>query len=346
MQVHGLLERLPSGTVDALWLWLVLRVGLGILAAFLFIGGELPTPCDSDIATNGWKTFPPLADGPVTFPLVGVWQHWDACWYSKIAAFGYEPGESSTAFFPLLPLLMRAGSALFGGVALAGLVVSGIALVVGLAGLWQLVARDFAAFLAALARPHGILLAIPLLWEAVRWLIADRQRSAGGRLGRRQIMPVAAAAAPVLAGLLYFWYTSAIVGRSLIDAQSPWSRGKLRWPWDSVTAALERINSEQDMVTALNLAALVIFTGLFVAGLRRVPVSYSLYALPQLVLVAIRAPTFPLMSGARYMAVLFPCFVVLALANRSPRLHTAWVLVSLLLLGFFTTMFLRGGFIG
>ena len=72
-----------------------------------------------------------------------VWQHWDACWYSKIAAYGYETGTSSTNFFQLLPFMMRAVSILVGDdIALAGLVVNAVALVLGLTGLRQLVRED------------------------------------------------------------------------------------------------------------------------------------------------------------------------------------------------------------
>ncbi|MEX1172113.1 MAG: glycosyltransferase family 39 protein, partial [Chloroflexota bacterium] len=389
-------SRLPDGAANAIWLWLVLRVGLGILGILMVVSREVPTPCQTDIATNGWLTFPPLADGPLTGPLVGVWQHWDACWYSKIAAFGYEPGESSTAFFPLFPLLMRAGAVLVGGVATAGIIVSAIAFVIALTGLWQLIARDVdeatatrtqlyvaifpvgffffapfteslflacavwaflgarrgdwelaavAGFLAALTRPQGILLALPIAWEVVRWWLARRRDPDHGPWRLREVMPLGAAAAPILGTLAYFVYTAVVAGRSFIDAQSTWSGGNLRWPWESIAAAWDRVQETGDVVTLLNLAGLLLFGGLILAGLRRLPLSYSLYVVPQLVLLAIRAPTWPLMSGARYLLVLFPCFVILALAGRNPRFHTAWVVISLLLLGFFATKFLGGSFV-
>jgi len=52
------------------------------------------------------------------------------------------------------------------------------------------------------------------------------------------------------------------------------------------------------------------------------------------------------MSTARYLLVLFPCFVVLALAGRRPRFHTGWLLISVLFLGLMTTLFLEGNFVG
>ena len=392
-----LTRRLPEGSADAIWLWLVLRVGLSVLGLLMVASRAVPTPCATDIATNGWLTFPPLADGPWTGPLVGVWQHWDACWYTKIAAHGYEPGVSSTAFFPLFPLLMRAGAALVGGVATAGIIVSAVAFVMAMTGLWQLIARDvdeataartqlytaifpvgffffapfteslflacavwaflgarrgdwelagLAAFLASLTRPHGVLLALPLAWEAWRWWLARRRDPDREPLRLRDLAPFGAAAAPILGGALYLWYTAVVVGRSLVDAQSTWGGGNLRWPWESVVAAWERIQETGDVITLLNLAGLLLFAGLILVGLRRLPLSYSLYVVPQLALLAIRAPTWPLMSGARYLLVLFPCFVILAMAGRNPRFHTAWVVISLLLLGYFTVAFLDGRFVG
>ena len=84
-----LLDRLPPGFVDALALFLTMRFALGLIALYLWWRGGVPGPCHFELARNGWLTIPPLADQGAEFPLVGVWQRWDACWYSKIAAFGY-----------------------------------------------------------------------------------------------------------------------------------------------------------------------------------------------------------------------------------------------------------------
>ncbi len=56
---------------------------------------------------------------------LGYWAHWDGAWYSEIATEGYaERYPASTAFFPLYPMLVRLGTALGGGPALWGVVVS------------------------------------------------------------------------------------------------------------------------------------------------------------------------------------------------------------------------------
>ncbi len=389
--------------VDAAWLWFALRLGLGLLAVILFARGAMAAPCESDIATNSWTTLPPLADRGIERPLVGAWQRADACWYSKIATYGYEPGLPSSAFFPLLPTLMRAGSALLGGaVTLSGLVVSAVAFVFAIAGLRQLVRHDFddetarrtvlylslfpaaffffapfteslflaftvwtilaarrrdwelaavAGFLAGLTRVHGVLLVLPVAWEVVRMFreqrgLAVADGAVARRTGWRSVLPFGAALAPLLAVGAYYLYSENVAGRSFLEAQKTWAGTRTSAPWDLVAAAWTRIAQDGDMVTALNLGALVLFIGLLLAGVRRVPVSYSLYAAPSLALIALRSPAFPLMSTMRYVAVLFPCFVVLALFGRSERVNTVWIVVSTLLLGLLAMLFIQGEFIG
>ncbi len=56
---------------------------------------------------------------------LSYWAHWDGAWYSQISTDGYgERAPVSTAFFPLYPLLVRLGTALWGGPALWGVLVS------------------------------------------------------------------------------------------------------------------------------------------------------------------------------------------------------------------------------
>lgn len=395
--VRRLFERLPEGLADIVWLVLVLRVGLSLVAAVLFVGGGLPEPCNRDLVLNAhWITLPQLDNQGIAFPLVGVWQHWDACWYSKIAINGYEAGVASTAFFPLLPLLMAVGSTVLGGdVNLAALVINAIAFVVALFGLQRLVAMDFdeetadrtvlyqavfpvaffffapftealflagcvwallgarrrnwllvafAAFLAGLTRPIGLVLILPIGWEALMALRAHWQ--ATGRIGWRDVVPFAAAAAPLVAYGGYIAFTAA-VGEPYVVAYTVFlgHPSILRLPWEAFAMAWDRVVVVHDVVTLLNLAVMVLFIGLFLAGLRRLPVSYSLLVFASLVAILIRDPLYPLMSVTRYCIVLFPCFVVLALAGRRQRFHTAWLALSILFLGLLTTLTLQGLFI-
>jgi Gpi18-like mannosyltransferase len=134
LRAQPVLARVPA------WFWrdvllptIVTRVALtlvGLLAlSLLQPGGVVPGRDAADV--------------------VDIWSRWDGGWYRSIASDGYSftPGrESNIAFFPLYPLLMRAvalplGSD-FGSFALAGMIVSNVALVVALAYVVALVKLD------------------------------------------------------------------------------------------------------------------------------------------------------------------------------------------------------------
>ena len=57
--------------------------------------------------------------------LLNPWAHWDGVWLIKIAISGYADEGGSTAFFPLLPSLLRYVGILFGGnLVITGIVIS------------------------------------------------------------------------------------------------------------------------------------------------------------------------------------------------------------------------------
>lgn len=164
--LRGLGRTVPRDVWVALGLVALLRVALSFLGIVLWLEGDLPGPCHFEIARDGWAQLPPLANGPLEFPLVGIWQRWDACWYSKVATFGYQP-DGSTTFLPLMPAAMRLVAIPLGGdVALAGLLVSGGAMVAALVGLHRLVADDLGTAVAR--RTAWIVIAWPaaLYWAA------------------------------------------------------------------------------------------------------------------------------------------------------------------------------------
>ena len=70
------------------------------------------------------------------------WERQDAIWYERIAVQGYAP-DGTTAYFPLLPLLMRVAQPLTGGnIAWAGLLVAALAAIAAFALLYRLATRD------------------------------------------------------------------------------------------------------------------------------------------------------------------------------------------------------------
>ncbi len=386
--------RLSTLIVEAVVLFLALRIGLSLLGAFMATQG-VPSPCHFEEALAGWQTMPELLrDGPA-FPLAGVWERWDACWYMKIATYGYEPGERSVAFFPLFPAAVRGvGTITTLPYPVAGLIVSGIAYVVAMTGLMRVVgdshglaiarrtalllsafpaaffllapfteslflaaavwslalARErrwplvvVCATLAGLARPQGLLLAVPLAWEA---FAAFREKPS------RSPMDVASAGvsllavlAPVVVFIGYGLVARVLTGETPYDAQSLWGGTNFHPPWAVVAASVEWIIERGDGMQALNLVALLGAAVLLVVGARRMPVAYSLYAWPPLLLIATRIQPTPLTSTSRFVLVMFPVFVVAALLTTHPRLQRAWLMISIIFLGTLATMFLRGDFV-
>ena len=64
--------------------------------------------------------------GPSGF--LSYWAHWDGAWYSEIATEGYDNRlPMSAAFFPIFPMLLRLGTAVGGGPALWGVLISLVA---------------------------------------------------------------------------------------------------------------------------------------------------------------------------------------------------------------------------
>jgi hypothetical protein len=97
------------------------------------------------------QILPPVAALGYYMPDLDGWQHyfiqpwrnWDGHWFALIAQEGYFE-KPTTAFFPLYPLLLRAGSWLLDGqIELAGVLISNVTLLGALYLLYQLIQLDF-----------------------------------------------------------------------------------------------------------------------------------------------------------------------------------------------------------
>ncbi|MBV8951985.1 MAG: hypothetical protein JOZ99_13995, partial [Actinobacteria bacterium] len=92
-------------------------IGYAVIALVLFGAGML---------SMRWFGVAHHHSGPVPHGFVDAWNRWDASWYRRIATSGYSylPGHQSTvAFFPAYPLVMRALGAVM-RVSVAGIVVT------------------------------------------------------------------------------------------------------------------------------------------------------------------------------------------------------------------------------
>ena len=93
---------------------------------------------------------------------------------------------------------------------------------------------------------------------------------------------------------------------------------------------------ENDPVSLEALAFLVLFVALAVVAWRTFGAPYGLFAAVGLALpLSVPSERWPLLSLPRFGLVLFPLVLALAVVGRRPRVHTAIVAVSSMLLGVF-----------
>ena len=105
----------PPKRAEAVYGW-----GAGL--RYVFPRWMLVTLLAGLLGTLGLRLHPAVGGGVAThcldaWPWFSMWTRWDAGWYVNIATNGYSyrPGaQSAVAYFPLYPLLIRAGTSLGG----------------------------------------------------------------------------------------------------------------------------------------------------------------------------------------------------------------------------------------
>ncbi|GAC1451521.1 MAG: hypothetical protein PVSMB4_11420 [Ktedonobacterales bacterium] len=131
-------------------------------------------------------------------------------------------------------------------------------------------------------------------------------------------------------------------------AQAYWTRS-LQWPWQGIVEGIGALGTAGQHGTvalahlALNLAATLVFLGLTVLVVRRLPPSYGLYTAALLLYFLLFPPQYAaiaMQSSGRFVAVLFPVFILLARWGRRPRVHELLLLGQVALLTLLTIHFL------
>ena len=170
-----------------------------------------------------------------------------------------------------------------------------------------------AAYAAALARPTGVLLALPLAVEA---FLALRRGSTEGR----SILGMATAVVAPALGLLTFLGWSSAAGNGFLEPLRIQSSARLRGgtvpPWTSLHGALDALGSGDRLGSGLHLVWAIVVIVCVVAAARRLPVSCTVWAAAS-VLVALCAPN--LDSFERYALVTFPVVVGAGVLTARPR---------------------------
>jgi Mannosyltransferase (PIG-V) len=332
-----------------------------------------------------------------THAWINAWADWDSRWYVGIVENGYSfqrgGGESSVAFWPGLPLLMKLGSLLLGrgdseAIAAVGILISNLALLAAVfflvrlgreetdpasaarAAFYLLVfpttlflssvypqalflalavastyyARHGArwragglAAMAALTRPYGALLLVPLAWELAA------SRPAGERAGwaahARRLAGALAPLALVPAALLaWVAFQAWRFGDPLafLEAQRGWNRAPSA-PWQILEPYFQgRAVLYGFADTWLDLAFMLGYAVAIVAAWRCLRPSYALLA--TLLFLAPLA-TGSTQSMTRLGLELFPMFLVLGLAGRQRWYHQAYAVASIAFATLLTLMF-------
>jgi Gpi18-like mannosyltransferase len=121
----------------SLTVFVAVRVGLFVLG--LVVAGAVHGL--DPVSVPGWPA-PALADGG-WHVLFTAWERFDALWFMRIAAAGYQTTDGSAAFFPLFPILIRAVSFLIGGHTFAAaMLVSNASFAAALCVLYLLTAEE------------------------------------------------------------------------------------------------------------------------------------------------------------------------------------------------------------
>src|SRR5918992_386026 len=287
-------------------------------------------------------------------PLLSPLARWDAAWYLRIAESGYGGSDVRAAFFPLYPLLLLAvfPAAVFFGApypeSLFLLLAVG-AFYAARTGRWAWAGAAAAG--AAATRSAGVLLLLPL---AMLWW-SSRPRKARD-VAWLVLGPLGIAAYAAFLGL------SEGDAWRFLDVQDAWTREltvPLAGAWDGLGAAVdgarqllsgqrhvvyfEQAAGDPYRIAAINLmlfGALVFAVAACVGCFRRLPKAYGAWVAVSLVLpLTFPVEPQPLMSLPRFLAVLFPIFMWLALWSEERRATARVTAVSALGLGLFTAQF-------
>lgn len=131
-----------SAITYSLVVYLCVRIALfllGLLAVAM-------VPLQSPVGVPGWPALPQTEGW---HNAVTAWERADSLWFLRIASEGYRLDDSSAAFFPLFPLLVRGVAWLTGGrFLLAGFLVSNLALIGSLVLLFKLTAEELSTQMA------------------------------------------------------------------------------------------------------------------------------------------------------------------------------------------------------
>lgn len=193
-------------------------------------------------------------------------------------------------------------------------------------------AAGAAGGLAALCRPVGVLLLVPLAWE---YLESKERRFAAALSDPRGVaLLVVPLGLAVYAAFCHQVYGDAL---AFVHRQTIW-RGGFKWPWTPLIDVVKAPSIYNGSFLFLEPIVAIVFVGAIVHGYRRLRTSEWTY----LTLSVLVPLTTSLESFSRYALVVFPFYIWLA--NLTGRPAADRVVTSLLLaqLGLYMALFTCG----
>ncbi len=195
-----------------------------------------------------------------------------------------------------------------------------------------------AVFCAILVRLQGVALLVPFVY--CLWVT----RTSGRNWARIAGAIIALSAGGVYLGLRYLAGESAV-----LPTTEPNLFARLAPPWENFVYAIQTVSSGSfHTADVLNLVATTLFVVLLILGWKRLPMTFSLYAVASLVILTMRlVDTQPLNSMGRYVLTLFPVFALLGMwGSKNPWIQRAIVYLSFALALFFSAQFFMWGWVG
>lgn len=381
---RGWLQKVLSDpAVKSAWgIYLAMRVAISLLAALIL--WLLNPPTTPDPLLRPYQGVEPIIGGWAEL-VFGFWQRFDTLWYLKIATHGYSLEDGSTVYFPLYPLLIRAGGKiLWGNYLLAALIISNLAYIGLLFYLYRLTtllfdeetARRTVVYLAIFPTAFfflaGYTESLFLLFTlAAFWYVHQKRWWLAGVLGflasltrlqgvililpllyfyfirERQVRPALLAFFLIPLGSASFLLYQNSLGASLFDIYQSHLHAQFVLPWDNIIATVQKILSpEGTFINIVNLTMTFVFLAMTIISFRAVPPTYSLYmALTMFVLLWRRTTAQPLVSISRYVLTLFPVFIIWGRWGENPWVNRLIVYPSIALLIYLCGQFAIWGWV-
>lgn len=203
-----------------------------------------------------------------------------------------------------------------------------------------------AAFLATLTRLTGWVLSVPIIWEALSatgWTSWTAHVREWFRRAPQAAPGLLAALGAPLGLIAYYFYLFAAGLPSVDRAFAELWQVRINWPWISIIEAVrDLLAGPPSLVQAINLMMLATFLVLTAISVKRLRPSWWLFVLGNLGFFLLRDyPVRQLDGTLRYLTVLFPCFVTLALVIKSRRLRIGMIVCFGLLQALLLALFVR-----